>query len=410
MSTGRSVIMVTVDSLRADHCHFMGYDRALTPTLDRLAEEGLAFSQAIAPGPATGRSVPATMTGTGHIEASAGSDSALERRDVVARHLQARETIAERFSRMGYETGAFTTNPWTSRRYNYDLGFDHFEDFVGGATEDGGTPDLRGNSLVGRIRGHVRDWWSNSDVFIPWEAYFDDVVEWLRGADRPYFLWVFLIDVHMPYHPPARYRSRSAVTTGPAHLWLLGGGNPRYGRLFRSTLLDAYDDTIRYVDEFLDRLMAEVGTDPLVVVHGDHGEEFGEHGAYGHGSTLCEEVVHVPLVVANGPSGRVERPVSLCSLPRLLPALARGETPDVTEPYVYTGSPTHLAVRGEDWKYVWEEDRAALYRLDDGDERRTTDEDLERLGRRLVDEWQEALAEKRRVTAGAQAVCEREAL
>jgi len=243
-------------------------------------------------------------------------------------------------------------------------------------------------------------------VFIPWESFFDDVTEWIRTADRPYFLWLFLIDVHMPYHPPREYRSRSSLARIPAHLWLMSGLTPTLGSLFGPPLEEAYDDTVRYTDEFLRRFVDEVGSDPLVVVHGDHGEEFGEHGAFGHGSTLCEEVINVPLVVANGPRGRVDRPVSLRSMPTLLSELARGRTPDVSRPYVFTGNPTQLAIRGDGWKYVWEPDREQLYELADGREEPIDDDGLRELAKRLVADWHEDRAEKRRVHAAAERVCQ----
>jgi len=403
MSERRNVVLVTVDSLRADRTGVAGHDESLMPTLDGMAADGLTFTNAIAPGPATGRSVPATVTGEYPVRRDAGGSNGTSWGERVRHHLAVHDTFAERFSRMGYHTGAFSTNPWVSEHYDFDTGFDEFEDFVESETdEDGGSLDLRGDSLTGRLQGHLQDWWSNSDIFLPWEAFYDDVLEWIRTADRPYFLWVFLIDVHMPYHPPREYRSRSSVAMIPAHLWLLSGSTQRFGSVLSPLLVEAYDDTVSYTDEFLRRFVEDVGTDPLVVVHGDHGDEFGEHGAYGHGSNLCEEVINVPLVVANGPTGYVERPVSLRSMPTLLTELARGRTPDVSAPYVFTGNPTHLAVRGNTWKYVWRPDGGELYSLADGSEEPADDDGLRTVAERLVADWHEARAEKRRIHSAAE--------
>jgi len=404
MSGRRNVVLVTVDSLRADRTAVGGCDSDLMPTLDRLAADGLTFTNAIAPGPATGRSVPATVTGA--YPARAADDSTGERwGDRIRHHLETHETLAEQFARRGYQTGAFSTNPWISEHYDFDRGFDDFEDFLD-ADADEDAPNLRGESISERVHGHLQDWWSNSDVFIPWEAFYDDVVDWIQSADQPYFCWVFLIDVHMPYHPPTEYRSRSSVARIPAHLWLLSGATPTGGSILRPLLVEAYDDTVRYTDEFLRRLLDDVGDDPLVVVHGDHGEEFGEHGAYGHGSSLCEEVINVPLVVANGPEGRIDRPVSLRSMPTLLDQLARGETPTVDSTYVYTGNPTNLAVRGESWKYVRDADGEELYRVEDGAETPITNDALRAIGADLVADWQETQAERERVRSAVGQVCQ----
>jgi len=397
MESRRNTILVTIDSLRADHCHFMGYDREVTPTLDDMAEDGLVFSNAIAPGPATGGSVPATVTGSRPVESPDRGPDNSDWGEKVRHHFLARETIAERFSRLGYETGAFTTNPWASRQYGFDAGFDHFEDFLGDDSNGDDTPKLRGDSTFARVWGHLEDWWRNNDVFLPWEAYVEEVLDWIDTVEEPYFLWVFLIDVHMPYHPPAEFRSRSAVATVPAHVWLLTGGDPRLGPLFRSPLVDAYDDSIRYADAFLGHLRDEVGTDPLLVVHGDHGDEFGEHGAYGHGSNLCEEVINVPLVVANGPTGWVERPVSLSELPDVLLSLAQEEEVDLEDPYVYSGNPNRLAVRGDRWKYVWNSGDSKLYHLEDGSEEQVDHPALGNIGEQLVTEWRENRNERRRI-------------
>jgi arylsulfatase len=121
MTDRRNIVLITVDSLRADHCGFMGYDQDTTPYLDTLADESVVFDRAIAPAPFTKQSMPAIFTGQYHTPT----------RDDYEDHVRKRDTIAERLSRRGYSTAGFSPNPFASRNFGYDDGFDLFEDFFG---------------------------------------------------------------------------------------------------------------------------------------------------------------------------------------------------------------------------------------------------------------------------------------
>ncbi|MDZ7729904.1 MAG: sulfatase [Natrialbaceae archaeon] len=325
MTDRRDVIFVTVDSLRADSCGFMGADESPTPALDRLAEDGLVFETAIAPAPATNTSV-ATML-TGHYPNPSVASDGTDYTDNIRHHMQARRTIANRFNEQGYTTGAFTANPWTSRYFNYDSGFDHFEDFMDESLSSGlvaGGSDKRG--VVGEVVSLVLNWYQGQNMFMSWDAFIEDIEAWLSAVDSPYFLWVFLVDAHMPYLPPASYRTRSLALGYPANAALFAGRQFASARAAISPILvDSYRDSIAYTDAFIDRLVSVVD-DPLIAVCADHGEAFGEGGVYGHGPAVSEEMTHVPFVIGNGPSDRIERPISLRKLPELLPALARQST------------------------------------------------------------------------------------
>ena len=404
MTEQRDVVLVTVDSLRADHCGFMGYEADVTPTLDEVAEEGLVFEQAIAPAGTTSGSVPAFLTGEHPVDREWFATDT-DKRTWIREHLAARETLPERLARRGYETAAFTANPWTSRYFGFDRAFDHFEDFMdedvaSGFVESGLKRRSKGFSLLSQML----NWWQGQDMFMAWEAFYDDVVAWLEEADSPYFLWIFLVDVHMPYLPGAGYRSQSRLLTYPANAGLFAGRSPAPGSRLHDVLVRAYDDTIRYTDAFVERLLEDLGeSSPLTVVHADHGEEFGEHGTYGHGVHMHEADVHVPLVVANGPTGRIEAPFSLLELPELVTALAADEPYDhLTGPYATCRNyDPELAVRGRDWKYVWRPDGEALYDVADGTERPLRDEALADVGRAIVRGWRADDREKCRVKEAA---------
>ena len=410
MSGDKNVVLVTIDSFRTDYCGVDG-DPDTMPT---LTEEGdrLVFENAVAPGAATFASATSFLTGTDPVERPGDTDGGREERKTYVRgHMDARRSVAEEFSERGYETAAFTANPWTSRYFGFDDGFDHFEDFM---DEDATSDVLEGGkreSTVGTVATNAVNWWQGQDMFMSWEALADEIFEWTEAADEPYFLWVFLVDSHLPYLPPEGYRTQSRLKTYPANMALLQGRHDLpFESVCHDVLTTAYENTLEYTDEFLAELTEEVGDDTPVVVHGDHGEVFGEHGMYGHGRQLYDELVNVPLVVCNGPSGRVADPFSLRQLPDLLHGLASGDETvheRLTEPYVFAGTRRpNVAVRGRDWKYIWSPEKRELYDLDDGEDEQLDDKELRVVGQDLVDFWRGSRAEKERVVEAAQDLAE----
>lgn len=403
MSEQRNVVLVTVDSLRADHCGCYGHDGGLTPTLDQMANKGLTFENAIAPAPATLGSVPPIFTGEYR-----SAHEPLSSQDSIQEHISTKETIPEKFSDAGYNTIGITTNPWTSRYFQFDTGFDYFEDFLSEAdeTEDRGLGD--GSGLLSQ----ARNWWEGQEMFMSWESIYDDILEAQQTADEPYFMWLFLVDPHMPYLPGDGYRTQSQLLTYLANLWLYAGQDNFLEDQARSVLLEAYRNTIRYTDAFLENLLEDLGDDPLVVVHGDHGEEFGEHGYYGHGPHLREENIHVPLVVANGPTGRVENPFSLRDLPQFLYDLATTNTVTIPEQsYVKSkNKDPKWAIRGLGWKYVRTPESESLYAIDGNTETPLDNSELSALGEEIVKRWRADQEERDAVVMAARELSESEAV
>lgn len=411
MPTRPNIVLVTIDSLRTDYCGFMGNSQGLTPNVDRLADSGLVFENAISPGASTLDAMPNVFTGSNipDIEGQSGiSDS-----DHYEHHLRARETFAERLSELGYETGGFTANPWTSRYFGFDSGFDHFEDFLDASESSDGSEERerRFNSPVRYGLDLLGNWRDGSKMFNGWGSFYDDVVDWTQQASEPYFLWLFLVDVHMPYLPDEEFRSQSLFTTYAANLWLYltSHGNAPFESVFRQRLLNAYEGTIRYTDHQLGRLVEDLSDDdPTFVIHADHGEEFGEHGIYGHGPNMSEETTRVPLVVANGPTGRVETPFSLSRLPDLLSGLATGEdVTELAEPVVCTSNKDpKFAARGRNWKYVERPDSEDLYEVGRGEIEPIHDEELRDLGKDVIARQRSTERERRRVIDAAEAVAD----
>jgi len=405
MAERNDVILVTVDSLRADRCGFMGYDGGTTPTLDRMAEDGLVFENAYAPAGATSGSASTFLTGSYPIEVP----DAENRTEDIRHHLSARQTIPELFDEMGYETAVFTANPWMSRYFMDPDVADHFEDFMDSDMSRHVLESSReSNSAVLSTAVRLMNWWQGQDMFMSWSAFYDDLKAWLDQAESPYFAWIFLVDAHMPFLPRSEFRTQSRLLTYPANAWLYAQRSVPFESKLQDVLLEAYDNTIRDTDAFLERLDGDTD-DPLLVVHADHGEEFGEHGNYGHG-TLNDETLHVPLVVANGPNDTVTEPFQLRDMGSLLTTLAAGgDYRSVTSPVTYSRTFNSRALHGQSWKFVRSGDDEELVRYDPG-EPALTDGELHSVASGLVDDWERADEERKQVQSAAAEVATLESL
>jgi len=392
----RNVVLVTYDSLRADHCGFMGYERPTTPTIDRMAEAGVVFENAVASGVPTIASMTAVMTGE-HSLASPEIGFDTQQREQVT----SRPTIAEVLSEAGYSTGALSPNPPASSYFGFDEGFEWFEDFL---AADRGVLERAWNRIFqrsiesGGLSTYLRlarNVLKREEVLRPWEDYYDDIVAWRERVEEPYFLWVLLLEPHHPWVPPSAYQrwsSRRGKFRSFTHYWemLTSDWEPEFDARIHRRLVDLYDDSIRYGDAFLDRLRTDLADDdPVYVVHADHGEEFGTHGRYGHQPYLCEALTHVPLVIDGlDRSGWVRRPVELRQLaptiaelgtpahPFSAPSVLDEETTPWATSKVFADGDRRIAVRTDTGKYIEHAGRRELYDLAaDLDEQRDAADD-----------------------------------
>ena len=406
----RNIVLVTVDSLRADHCGFNGGDPELTPTLDDLAENGLVFENAFAPGPRTPSSMPVLMTGE-FPSAQNGEFSWHSRWDRIRKHLGTHRTVAERLRDRGYTTVGVTTNPWTHRT-GFDSGFDHFVELT--------ADDMENLSPVFRLLergmqfGDLADrysWHNKREWFVRWQNQYANILDAIKIAreNEPYFLWLFLLDSHQPYMVSRTHRVDSNVFEmyfgAFQEFWYNSESLPE-GTLDR--LHRAYRDSVRSTDEFVDRLREDLAADdPLLVFHSDHGEAFDEHGTYGHERELYEENLRVPLLVhGSNQSSRVEDLVPLRALPELLAQLAGNEAIDpakLTREFIFaaTEDTDTWVVRNDRWKYIQNGEREQLFDLDTDEREQENvaedDPDVAESLRRLVGNVQSASAEKAQI-------------
>jgi choline-sulfatase len=347
----KSVMLVTIDTLRADHVGAYGATAARTPALDALARDGARFDRAWAPAPITLPSHASLLSGLyppGH-----GS-----RHNGMA--MQAVPTLATAFKAAGFATAAFVSAFPLDKRFGLTRGFDVYDDQLPRGTDGRPLNERPGEITVSRA------------------------LAWLQAhGDERFFLWVHVFEPHAPY------------------------GRPGSG----AALQARYDDDIAIADRELGRLVAALGNraaTTLVIGASDHGEAFGEHGEIGHSIFVYDTTLRVPLVM-RGPGIRagtvVPDDVSLVDLAptltaltgtpviagdgrSLVPALA-GQALPAQPLYAESFAPLFdfgwaglRAVREGPWKYI-AAPRAELYDLarDPGESVNRVDEDRPRTAR-----------------------------
>ncbi|WP_136601153.1 sulfatase [Salinigranum halophilum] len=373
MTEHRNIVLVTFDSLRADHCTPWGYERDTTPTLNQWVDEGVTFENAISPASRTNPSMAGIFTGEPLVVRDAVSNP-----ENARRHLERHGTIAEELSDAGYTTGAFCPNAYASRYYGFDRGFDHYEDFLFDSDLYQRVFDkhISDSGLVTAIR-NLRNYVLRQEAFKTWDTYIDEMVEWAESQDEPFFLWAFSLDTHFPYLTPRKHRQWSNLFDQYYYNWrcnqLIDEFDIELSEKERRKIVDIYDDSIYFGDVLLAELRERLSDfDPVFVVHGDHGEAFDERGIYGHFyPSLYEENVHVPLVVAGGgiEHETVQDPVSLLDLPEVIRragGIHDGKIADLAKKWViatdFDGRNERdiTAIRTQDSKYIRTEDNGTV--------------------------------------------------
>ena len=282
-----SVVLVTLDTVRADHIACYGYRQIETPSIDQLAREGIRFEQAYAQVPLTLPSHVVILTGTYPMFNGV--------RDLTSTGLPATvPTLAEILRQNGYRTAAFVSSFVLNSMWGLARGFELYDDQTDRDTLNK-SPSLlerRGDRTMTRA------------------------LSWLDSRpDGPFFLWVHLYDPHSPYRPAEPYLSRY---TGHLYDGEIAFDDAQLGRLFADLRrLKIYDDTV-------------------IVVTADHGESLGEHGEAEHGFFIYNATLRVPLILKTPGSTLASRvvtdPVSLVDLAPAIAELSR-ISPDSTRSF-----------------------------------------------------------------------------
>jgi arylsulfatase A-like enzyme/tetratricopeptide (TPR) repeat protein len=290
-----NLLLVTIDTLRADHVGVYGYAQAVTPVLDGFAAGGVRFEHAHSAVPLTGPSHATILTGL--------YPPVHGVRDNVVFVLDpSHKTLATLLKAEGYRTGAFVGAYPVAAAFGFRQGFDTFTENFRESPIPGAGAQRRANEVA------------------------DDAIGWITtGGKGPFFAWVHFYDPHAPYDPPEPYKSRLA------------------GR--------AYDGEIAFADAQLGRVLEALRAgghdkDTVVAVVADHGEALGEHGELTHAVLVYESTLRVPLMLSGPglPAGKtVAEPVGTVDLARTLLGLLGLQGP--------AGSP------GRDLRAAWEKGR-----------------------------------------------------
>ena len=371
MATKKSILLVTVDCLRADHVGFMGYGRPTTPFLDSLTSTSFVVPTAIVAGAPTYYSLPAILASRFPLALG---------RDVLGLGPD-EPTLASVLKEAGYATASFGAgNPYLSRRFGYEHGFDVFNDFLEGEAGpifEEKTNIASGNGWASRLNRKLQRIRSSMGPLgiVYDELYFeycqrvtpvpdsldalrrfpaanvivDHACKWLSSVgDSPFFLWLHLMDPHSPYYPKdAAFAGMGQEPVTPYRAryvnsyWNRSDLGPRRLQRARDEIVSLYDAGVRWVDQQMARLIESLRRsnrwdDCIFALTADHGEEFIDHGGRYHPpSQLTEELIHVPLLLRAPGSEKREVSKSPFSMIHLAPTLL--EAARLTAPASFQG-------------------------------------------------------------------------
>lgn len=393
-----NVLIVLIDTLRADRLGSYGYHRDTSPHIDRVAGEGWRFDAAIAQASWTKPSVASMITGLYARQTSVssgewaqqGEQGAVLVETLAAEHL----TLAERLASGGYETAAFGKNHHLLEELGFSQGYLSYQWL-----------HPAGRSAFNRI---LNRFFPDSEKEFAADWINDHFVEWLDAkADRKFFAYLHHIDAHWPYASPPPFSGMFTEKPAPEDF---NSGNFLPGMVSKlkedsgatvnpetlRAMSDAYDETIRYIDDGLGRLFELLKSrglydNTLVIITADHGEEFMEHGLLGHGQSLYDELIRVPLIVkfpCPGPHCSPRVVTSQVELVDVFPTVMQvlGIEPPASlvgrslaeeasaRRSAFSEFKSRIALRTPEWKWIYDdqEDAGKLYNLSQ-DPRETID-------------------------------------
>ena len=363
----RNLIVISVDTLRADHLGCYGYERDTSPAMDAFAARGTLFEDAYTTASWTVPAHASLFTGKfttshgarydpeGPLKLTSGIEGPDDWDHYRARGLTTAETtLAGLLTDAGWRTGAVVAGPWMKRVFGLGEGFEHYD-------------DDQVHSVTGRLASEVTD----------------AALAWLDqpGDERPFFLFLNYYDPHSPFQAPPPYTFEFMPPQRHTQRGLANNKN----------WVDLYDAELLYTDEHVGRLLDGLRSagrleDTLIIVTADHGELFGERGHWGHGEFLSQQELSIPLFIkypgTEVPPGTSDRPMQQVDvLPLVLerlglpvPADVQGRFDGADHPLVSEVYPLPMFAQTGAWrtlvegslKYVWSsQGRHALYDLAD---------------------------------------------
>ncbi|MEJ2084592.1 MAG: sulfatase [Acidobacteriota bacterium] len=289
----RNVLLYVIDTLRADHLGMYGYERPVSPNMDRFAAGATVFENAIAQSSWTRSSMASVFTGLWPIKHDTNG-----RKDKLSDEAL---TLAEVVNQAGMETTAIARNWNIFPAFGFSQGFDQFRALK------------RGNSID--VNESVQYWFEN------------------RQDDKPFFLYLHTVEPHGPYRPPEEFKRKFLPADGPRFDLDKHPGSQRTRamsneekRQVAEHLINLYDGEIASNDATFGRLLQDLESrglmdETLIVVVSDHGEEFLEHGTWEHGKNLFAETLNVPLIIRFPEMGRGDRVTTVVQHIDIMPTI-----------------------------------------------------------------------------------------
>ena len=305
----QNVLFISIDSLRADRLGCYGNSRATSPTLDRLAREGVRFSNTMSTTSWTLPSHMSMMTGRYVLDHGVLDDS--------DRLSDSVPTLAEQLKAKGLTTGGIVSMLFLGSRYGFNRGFDDYDDHSIPSADE---YDALHDEPAPKVTALATKWLQ-------------------QHAHQPFFLFLHFWDVHYDYVPPPPYDTMF----DPDYRGSITGRNFYYNKKVRKgmnprdleDIIALYDGEIRWVDDHIAKIVGVlddlgISDRTAVIVTADHGDEFFEHGSKGHRRTLYQEVVHVPLIMripGVAPGRVIDAPTSLVDIMPTILSLVGAQIP-----------------------------------------------------------------------------------
>jgi arylsulfatase A-like enzyme/Flp pilus assembly protein TadD len=334
-----NVVLITIDTLRADRLGCYGYTKAQTPNLDRIAAQGVLFTNAVSHVPLTRPSHASIFTGLYPFQHGI--------HDNIASPLNSKiPTLAETLKKNGYRTAGFVASFVINSQSGLQRGFDSYDDRFDPKkqpTDFAMNLEKRGNEIL------------------------EEFQSWKSSAPAPYFAWLHFYDPHFPYAPPAPYSKSFADRP--------------------------YDGEVAYTDELIGKTLKLLDKNTLLIITSDHGESLGDHGENAHSYFIYDATLHVPLIFYSPGKIPAKQKVTIQArlidlFPTILDLVSiqqpskmtgvslrpwlNGQQPtdpanpsysEAFTPWLHFGWSRLIGVRQNGWKYI-EAPRPELYNLD----------------------------------------------
>ena len=275
----RNLVLLVVDALRKDHLSCYGYDRKTTPFLDKFAEKNTKLDNFWSTSSHTREAVPSMLTG--YYPEKAVNQSY----EISENGLQ---------QEISQKSAAFHSNPFISRAYGYQEGFDRFHDGLN-----------RGDNKILRLGKRLLDKFRNNH-YERASKINNLSLDWIDSQSDNFFVWNQYMDVHGPYEPPEEFRGiyQEDPTSDRHSQILLQKARKRpesISKTQRQKLIDLYDEEIKYIDskieEFINELKRrDMYQNSVIIITADHGEAFGEKGFYEHPRKLSDGLLQIPFL------------------------------------------------------------------------------------------------------------------